>query len=154
NRCRNERIAGAVTQCVIVDSYSCGSESRGSPPKRAARLWFYGVLGLYAAGFLVYAETRAFTFDEAYHLLAAQLIATGRTPYIDFCFPQSPLNAYWNAMWMRLLGENWHVPHLFAALFTIGAAGLTGDYVRRRFPVREWRTAGAILAALTTGLNT
>jgi hypothetical protein len=109
---------------------------------------------LYGAGFLLYAELWAFTFDESYHLLAAQLIAAGRTPYIDFCFPQSPLNAYWNAMWMRLLGESWHVPHLFAALFTIGAAGLTGDYVRRRFPIREWRTAGAILAALATGLNT
>jgi hypothetical protein len=108
---------------------------------------------LYAAIFLVYAETRAFTYDEAYHLLTSQLILAGKTPYIDFCFPQSPLNAYWNAAWMRLLGDSWHVPHFFAALFTIGAAWLTADYVRRRFPVEAWRTAGAIAAAVAIGLN-
>ena len=95
----------------------------------------------------------AFTYDEAYHLLTSQLIVAGRTPYIDFCFPQTPLNAYWNAAWMRVLGESWHVPHFFAALFIIGAAGLIADYVGRRFPVREWRTAGAIAAMMAIGLN-
>src|SRR5450759_4382144 len=108
----------------------------------------YGVLSLYAAVFLVYAETWAFTYDEGYHLLAAQLIGAGRTPYIDFCFPQTPLNAYWNAAWMRILGGSWRVPHFFAALFTIGAVLLTADYVLRRFPVRGWRAGGAIAAAL------
>jgi len=51
-------------------------------------LWLCGVLSLYAAVFLVYAETWAFTWDESYHLLAAQLIGAGRKPYIDFCFPR------------------------------------------------------------------
>ena len=100
-------------------SFFRDSETRGS-----SRLWFYGVLLLYAAVFLVYAVTWAFTFDEGYHLLAAQLIGAGRTPYIDFCFPQTPLNAYWNAAWMRILGESWQVPHVFAALFTIGAVAV------------------------------
>jgi hypothetical protein len=129
-------------------SSSENGETRGSP-----YLWFYGVLSLYAAVFLVYAETRAFTFDEGYHLLAAQLIVAGRTPYIDFCFPQTPLNVYWNAAWMRIVGGSWRVPHLWAALFTIGAVVLTADYVLRRFPVRVWRAAGAIVAALGIGLN-
>jgi hypothetical protein len=132
-----------------VDSSSYGNgETRGSSYR-----WLYGVLALYAAVFLVYAETRAFTPDEGYHLLAAQLIGAGRTPYIDFCFPQTPLNAYWNAGWMRILGENWRVPHLLAALFTIGAVLLTADYVSRRFPVGGWRVAGATAAALAIGLN-
>ncbi|HMB35089.1 MAG TPA: hypothetical protein VKV41_13705, partial [Methylomirabilota bacterium] len=52
------------------------------------------LLLLYAAAFLVYSQTRAFAWDESYHLLAAQLILAGKTPYLDFCFPQSPLNAY------------------------------------------------------------
>src|SRR5450432_3522278 len=89
--------ARAVPQCLLVDSLTSGKcKTRGS-----LSLWLYGVLSLYAAVFLVYAETWAFTADEGYHMLAAQLMAAGRTPYIDFCFPQTPLNAYWNAGWMR-----------------------------------------------------
>ena len=121
--------------------------------RRGPYLWLCGVLSLYAAVFLVYAETWAFTWDESYHLLASQLIGAGRRPYIDFCFPQSPLNAYWNAAWMRVLGQSWHVPHALAALFTIGAVLLTADFVFVRFPVRSWRLAAAITAGLTTGLN-
>src|SRR4030095_12470363 len=110
---------------------SGNTDARGALP-----LWFYLVLALYASVFLVYAVTWAFTPDEGYHLMAAKLIPSGKTPYIDFCFPQTPLNAYWNALWMRILGENWHVPHLWAALFTIAAVVLAADYVVARFPVR------------------
>ena len=123
------------------------TDPRGSYP------WLCGVLSLYAAAFLIYAETCAFTWDESYHLLAAQLMGAGRRPYIDFCFPQSPLNAYWNAGCMRVLGQSWRVPHAFAALFTVGAVLLTADFVFRRFPVRNWRLAAAIAAGLGTGLN-
>lgn len=117
------------------------------------RIWIFGVLALYAAAFLLYAEKWAFTWDESYHLLAAQLIGAGKVPYLDFCFPQTPLNAYWNAGWMRLLGENWRVPHAFAALFTIGAVLLTGRFTYLRFPIASWRTAAALSAVLLTGLN-
>ena len=111
------------------------------------------IAGLYATLFLIYSVTWAFTWDESYHLLASQLIAGGKIPYIDFCFPQTPLNAYWNAGWMRLLGFHWQVPHAFAALFTIGAAGLTARFVWLRFPVASWRGAAALSALLLTGLN-
>jgi len=132
-----------------VDSVSSGnSETRSIFPLR-----LYLVLALYASGFLIYAVTWAFTPDEGYHLMAARLIASGKTPYIDFCFPQTPLNAYWNALWMRILGTNWHVPHFLAALFTVAAVVLIADYVVRRFPVTAWRTGGAIAAALAIGLN-
>src|ERR1700693_2156227 len=97
--------------------------------------WLLAVLALYAAALLVYAEKWAYTWDEGFHLLAAQLINAGKRPYIDFCFPQTPLNAYWNAEWMRLLGENWRVPHAFAALFTVGAVMLTARFTFLRFPV-------------------
>ena len=121
--------------------------------RRGSYLWLGGVLSLYAAVFLIYSETLAFTWDESYHLLASQLMDAGRRPYIDFCFPQTPLNAYWNAAWMRVLGQNWRVPHGFAALFTIGAVLLTADFVFRRFPVASWRLGAAIAAGLATGLN-
>ena len=111
------------------------------------------IAGLYAAAFLIYSVTWAFTWDESYHLLASQLMAGGKIPYLDFCFPQTPLNAYWNAGWMYLLGYNWRVPHAFAASFTIGAAGLTARFVLLRFPVASWRGAAALSALLLTGLN-
>jgi hypothetical protein len=123
-------------------------------PDRPVRYrWLFAALALYAAAFLLYAEKWAFTWDESYHLLAAQLIGGGKRPYIDFCFPQTPVNAYWNAAWMRLLGENWRVPHAFAALFTIGAVLLTARFTFLRFPIPSWRTAAALSAALLTGLN-
>ena len=121
--------------------------------RRVPHTWLIAALALYAAAFLVYAEKWAFTIDEGFHLLAAQLIGAGRRPYIDFCFPQAPLNAYWNAGWMRLLGENWRVPHAFAALFTIGAVLLSARFVFLRFPDRDWRAAAALAAAMLAGLN-
>ena len=116
-------------------------------------LWLCGAVSLFAVGFLVYALNWAFTWDESYHLVAAQLVNTGKTPYIDYCFPQSPLNLYWNAAWMRLLGETWRVPHAFSALFATAAVLLMADYVFVRFPDRNWRLVGAIAAALMIGLN-
>ena len=146
------RAAGdrAVPQCGTVDSSSL---ENAEADRRGPYLWLCGVLSLYAAVLLIYSETWAFTWDESYHLLAAQLVGAGRRPYIDFCFPQSPLNAYWNAGWMRVLGQSWRVPHGFAALFTIGAVVLTADFVFRCFPVPSWRFAAAITAGLATGLN-
>ena len=139
-----------MPQCLIVDP---SSFDNAPIARRGPYLWLCGALSLYAAAFLIYSETWAFTWDESYHLLAAQLMGAGRRPYIDFCFPQTPLNAYWNAAWIRLLGQSWHVPHAFAALFTIGAVLLTADFVFFRFPVPSWRLAAAITAVLATGLN-
>ncbi len=117
----------------------------------------YGVLCavtvLYAAGLLVYAQIRAFTGDEGFHLLAAQLIGSGMRPYLDFFFPQAPLNAYWNALWMGVFGQSWRVSHVISPLLTTGAVFLTADYCYRRFPEREWRLAAALAALLMTGLN-
>ena len=96
---------------------------------------------LYAALFLYYSQTDAFSWDEAYHLLGSQLILLGKQPYLDFCFPQTPLNAYWNAFWMSLLGQSWRVTHALAALLTMSAVHLTADFVARQFPVPGWRIA-------------
>ncbi len=106
-----------------------------------------------ASVLVVYARTLAFVYDEGFHLLAAQLILRGRRPYLDFFFPQTPLNAYWNALWMRLFGETWRVTHTWAALATAAAVLLTTDYVYRRLPDPRWRTPGAVFACLAFGLN-
>jgi len=122
-------------------------------PRFRWRLVAYSALATYVAAFLLFAESWAFGWDETYHLLAAQLIRAGRKPYIDFCFPQTLLNAYWNAGWMGVFGQSWHVPQTVAALLTIGAVLLTADFVARWFPTPGWRVPGAIVAGLVTGLN-
>src|SRR5581483_1527961 len=115
-----------------------------------SRAWLWGIFALIAAGLLVYSQTVSFVWDEGFHLLAAQLILTGKKPYLDFCFPQSPLNAYWNAWWMSILGQSWRVAHALAALLTVGAVLLTADFVARRLPVPGWRVAAALAAAVAT----
>ena len=113
----------------------------------------YGVAGLITAALMAYALTRGFVWDEGFHLVAAQLINRGKTPYLDFCFPQTPLNAYWNAAWLRVFGENWRVPHIPAVLEIGGAMFLTAQFMLSRFPVPRWRVPVAIVAVCFVGLH-
>jgi hypothetical protein len=112
-----------------------------------------GFVALLGATLLVYSQTLAFTWDEGFHLLAAQLIGAGKTPYLDFCFPQTTWNTYWMAAWMRIFGESWRLAHALAALLTTGAVMLAADYVYSRLPISRWRMAAAFTAALLIGLN-
>ncbi len=112
-----------------------------------------GLLLLVAAALAIYSQTRAFAWDEGFHLLTAQLIARGERPYLDFVFSQTPLNAYWNAGWMRVFGETWHTAHAVAAAMTALAVLLTAGYLFRRFPEPGWRVATAVSAVCLVGLN-
>ena len=116
-------------------------------------LWVCGLVSLLTAGLIVYSQTLAFAWDEGFHLLAAQLIKSGKRPYLDFCFPQTPLNAYWNALWMAVFGESWRTAHAVAAVAAAGAILLTAGFLLARFPAAGWRLAAALAAALTVGLN-
>jgi hypothetical protein len=112
-----------------------------------------GLFLLVTAGLLVYALTLAFVWDEGFHLVAAQLINLGEKPYVDFLFPQTLLNTYFNAAVLRAYGQNWRVPHFFDALFVAGAVALTTQFLWRRFPIRLWRFPSAVLALCFVGLN-
>ncbi|HEX6895632.1 MAG TPA: hypothetical protein VF146_10175 [Bryobacteraceae bacterium] len=116
-------------------------------------IWLCGLVALLFSGLLFYSQTQAFSWDEGFHLLASALILRGKRPYLDFCFPQTPLNAYFYAGWMRVFGESWQAAQVAASILTAAAILLTASYVLKRYPVREWRLAGAILAALFVGLN-
>ena len=129
-------------------------ELHPGPSIRRAYLLLSGIALLITTGLLVYSETMAFVWDEGFHLLTAQLIDAGKLPYIDFCFPQTPLNAYWNAAWMHVFGQNWRVTHVFAALLVAGCVFLITDFVFARFAVPRWRLASAVVVALFVGLNT
>src|SRR5581483_410309 len=108
---------------------------------------------LLAAGLLVYSQTLAFAWDEGFHVITAQLILRGKRPYLDFLFPQTALNAYWNAGWMRVFGESWHVIHTVAALCTTAAVALMVNYMYRRAPAAGWRLAAALTVLIAFGLN-
>ncbi len=113
----------------------------------------WALLLLVAALLVAYSQTQAFAWDEGFHLVTAQNINRGKLPYIDFCFPQTPLNAYWNAGWIRILGDTWRTPHGVAAVMTTLAVLLIALYVLRRFPEPQWRVWAAIAAVCTFGLN-
>lgn len=120
---------------------------------RARAFPLYALCAAIAAGLLIYSQTYAFAWDEGFHLVAAQLIKAGWRPYLDWMFPQTPLNAYWNALWMRVFKESWRVTHAVAAMETSLAVLLTGLFVLRRFPVPRWRLAAAIFCATLVGTN-
>jgi hypothetical protein len=114
-----------------------------------AAVWPAVVTAPVAIALLVYSQTAAFAWDEGFHVLAAQLIAAGKRPYVDFVFPQTPLNAWITGLAMRLFGESWRVAHSIQALATAGAVFLAADYVFRR--LADPRATAA--TALLTGLN-
>jgi hypothetical protein len=118
------------------------------------RLAFWSLMVAIAALLLLYAVTRAFVWDEGYHLMAAQHIAHGKLPYIDFCFPQTPLNAYVNAGIIMLFGEHWRPIHVVAGLFCLGAMILVAQYFWKYFPAENWRLPCALTAAVFIGFNT
>jgi hypothetical protein len=119
---------------------------------RGMRVFWLIVLAI-SSLLMLYAVTRAFVWDEGYHLIAAQQISQGKLPYIDFCFPQTPLNAYANAAVIKLFGQHWRPVHVLATLFSLGAMLLTAQFMLSRFPVLNWRLPCAIAAAVFVGLN-
>jgi len=123
------------------------SQGRGLRP-------LYAAFALLAAGLLLHSQTMAFHWDEGFHILAARLIALGKRPYLDFFFPQTPLNAYWNAAWMDVFGPSWRAVHAVAALASLGSVALIAQYLYAIFPDRRWQSAVALAALALFGLYT
>ena len=113
----------------------------------------YLALVLLAALMVVYSQTYSFFEDEGFHLLAAHLIDAGKRPYLDFFFPQTPLNAYWNAVWMAIFGAKWRVVHVVATLVTTGSVILITQYVAGLFPDQRWRLPAAFAGLALCGLH-
>src|ERR1700753_4442400 len=122
-----------------------------SPGERGQLRYLFAAAAMLLAGLLIYSQTRAFAWDEGFHLLAAQLILAGKRPYLDFCFPQTPFNAYLTAGWMRLFGDTWRAAHALETICVAAAAFLTADFIRARFPVLHWRWAASLAALVAVG---
>ncbi len=127
--------------------------TKPGPPGNGVGI-FLCVCLLAASALVIYSQTRAFVWDEGFHLVAAALISQGKIPYVDFCFPQTPVNAYFNAALIRVFGQDWHAPHLLAALFAAGAMILTAQFLLAYLPAGKPRWTAAICAAVFVGLNT
>ena len=110
-------------------------------------------IALTAAIIAVYGETTACAFDEGFHMLAAQLVKQGRRLYVDFFFPQAPLNVWWNAAWMMVFGDTWRTAHAAAIVSTIGAVFLSVDFVFTRFRMPSWRLVVGLAAVALIGGN-
>lgn len=112
-----------------------------------SRVWI--AFAAFTAALIFYSQTGAFAWDEGFHLITAQLIYRGKTPYLDFFFPQTPLNAYWNALWMRVFGDTWRTAHAVAAVMTGLAVLATGLFLFRK----TRNEAAALLTMAGFGLN-
>jgi hypothetical protein len=128
-------------------------EAELTPTGTRGKLAFWLLILAITAFALLYAVTRAFVWDEGYHLIAAQEISRGHLPYLDFCFPQTPLNAFFNAGILKIFGQHWRPVHVGATLFSMGSMLLAAHYILARFPVPQWRLALALTAAVFVGLN-
>jgi hypothetical protein len=123
-----------------------------SLPFKSRAILLLGLVPIFIA-LGVYSVTWSFIWDEGFHLVAAQLIAAGQRPYLDFCFPQTPLNAYVNAAILLTFGNHWRPVHVVAALYICVATWLVADFVQTRLPVARWRTPCALAAGVLFGLN-
>jgi hypothetical protein len=153
---KDEESSDRVSSRSILSSPTQSIEPETSPLPRLltnSRILVYGALALLTLGMLVFSQTKSFFWDEGFHILAARLISVGKRPYLDFFFPQTPLNAYWNAAWMAIFGPSWRVVHAVAALVTISSVILIVEYVFALLPDRRWRPAAALAALALFGLH-
>ncbi len=58
----------------------------------------------FAAGTLALSRVRPIDGDEGYYATAARLVSEGRTPYLDFFYPQMPLLPYVYAPAFKVVG--------------------------------------------------
>jgi len=114
-------------------------------------LWV--VIATFLVALLAYSQAVAYFGNESFHLLAAQLINTGKKPYLDFFYQHPPLFIYLNAAWMRVFGESWRSAHALSALLAGGCIAVTAVYVYNRLGSTRWRLAISAMTAALLGLN-
>jgi hypothetical protein len=106
-----------------------------------------------SAALILYSQTLAYFGDEGFHLLASQLVLSGKRPYLDFFYQHPPMFIYLNAAWMLVFGDTWRSAHLFAALCTAVCVFLVARFVFGNAPQGLRRAQMALAAALLVGLH-
>jgi len=92
-------------------------------------------------------------FGDTYHLLAAQMVAAGRKPYLDFFVQQVPLYPLICGGWLRIFGSSWQAANLFSGLLICGSAAIIARIASRIYGDSEWAAKGRFIAVLLFGLN-
>ena len=77
-------------------------------------------------------------FGDSYHLLAAQMVAAGRTPYLDFFVQQVPLYPLICGMWLRIFGSSWQAANLFSGLLICGSAALVARIYEQSTETKDY----------------
>jgi len=90
---------------------------------------------------------------DTYHVLAAQMVAAGRKPYLDFFLQQVPLYPLLCGASLRIFGTSWQAANLFSGLLICASAALIARIASRIYAEAEWGTKGTIVAVLLFGLN-
>jgi len=95
-------------------------------------LVFWFLAACIVAVFLVRSQLFAYVGDESFHLVAAQLINAGKSPYTDLFYQHPPLYAYLIAGLFHLT-ETWRIAHAFSALALGGSVLFACCYARDLF---------------------
>src|SRR3954471_20967206 len=90
------------------------------------------VVSLLGAGFAVISQGYYEHGDEGFYLVASQLVALGKRPYLDFYFQHCPLYPYPAAAWFWLFGSSWRSAHLLSALLPFLCAAMMSAFFYRR----------------------
>ncbi|MDC0358569.1 glycosyltransferase family 39 protein [Oligoflexia bacterium] len=75
--------------------------------------------GAFVLVFIPTAINRLVAIDEGFYLLAAKLVDTGRTPYLDFFYPQAPLFPYLLKLLSFPFDINWSTGRLVAGFSAV-----------------------------------
>jgi len=87
--------------------------------------------------------------DEGYYAIAAKAVAHGKTPYVDFWFPQAPLMPYVYGGWERIFHESWYVLRGLSVLLTVVLGCVIYRHVARRWGSRRLALIAVVLFAAT-----
>ena len=92
------------------------------------------LLGVFLIIFSIYvADSRLIARDEGFYLLAAKEVMSGKLPYLDFFYPQTPLFPYIFGIWFKLTNFTWESARLFTAIISSAIGLISFQYIRRRY---------------------
>jgi 4-amino-4-deoxy-L-arabinose transferase-like glycosyltransferase len=110
--------------------------------RAAANAWLAAILGGQAIISLTFVFMRLVARDEGFYLAAAQRIADGNWPYLDFFFPQMPLLPLIFS-WL----SSWGIESLLLLRVIAASAGLLLTYFTYRLVQRQTADLRVSLAA-------
>jgi hypothetical protein len=128
-----------------------------SKQSRLTRSWL-GDIGILVSLALIFTvailiSQRPLLFGDPYHVLACQLVAAGKKPYVDFFFQQTPLYPLICGTWLRIFGSSWYAANLLSALLVGGSATVLANLARKTFSESGWAVTGSVVTLLFFGLN-